>query len=244
MQISGVSLALTGPTGFVYSEFFCVWCHCYKLSPFQAHWRRWHCTHFLRPGCLFTVHVGSGSSPLSCGVFLPPPLSQAFLLLIAGCAPCSGCSLSGQARLVHLQFQKGFCSPSFVAQGAPPSLQCVFILIAYYSVSLFFPMWALVCPGGYADLAQGCLWKYHVPLSSPCPCLPKPSVRGRLRNSDPSPSEPKAPWYNAAGAGTQASPAPQVSLGPAAVRWGQSGGPWFDCKFFQSGEPHNVKIRQ
>jgi hypothetical protein len=28
--------------------------------------------------------VGSGSSPLSCGVFLPPPLLQAFLLLIAG----------------------------------------------------------------------------------------------------------------------------------------------------------------
>jgi hypothetical protein len=35
--------------------------------------------------CLFTVHVGSGSSPLSCGVFLPPPLLQAFALLIAGC---------------------------------------------------------------------------------------------------------------------------------------------------------------
>jgi hypothetical protein len=24
------------------------------------------------------------------------------------------------------------------------------------------------CPGGYADLAQGCLWEYHMPLSSPC----------------------------------------------------------------------------
>jgi hypothetical protein len=34
--------------------------------------------------CLFTVHVGSGSSPLSCEVFLPPPLLQAFLLLITG----------------------------------------------------------------------------------------------------------------------------------------------------------------
>jgi hypothetical protein len=58
--------------------------HCYKLYPFQAHWRRWHCTRFLRPLCLFTVHVGSGSSPLFCGVFLPPPLLQAFPLLIAG----------------------------------------------------------------------------------------------------------------------------------------------------------------
>jgi hypothetical protein len=34
----------------------------------------------------------------------------------------------------------------------------------------------LVCPGGYADLAQDCLWEYHMPLSSPCGLrLPKPS---------------------------------------------------------------------
>jgi hypothetical protein len=39
--------------------------------------------------CLFTVHVGGGSSPLSCAVFLPPPLSQAFLLLITGRCCCS-----------------------------------------------------------------------------------------------------------------------------------------------------------
>jgi hypothetical protein len=61
--------------------------HCYKLSPFQAHWGRWHCTGFLRPACLFTVHVGSGPSTLFCGVFLPPPLLQAFPLLIAGPVP-------------------------------------------------------------------------------------------------------------------------------------------------------------
>jgi hypothetical protein len=36
---------------------------------------------------LFTAHMGGGSSPLSCGVFLPLPLSQAFLLLVAGCTP-------------------------------------------------------------------------------------------------------------------------------------------------------------
>jgi hypothetical protein len=39
--------------------------------------------------CLFTVRVGSGSSSLSCGVFLPPPLLQAFLLLITGLCCCS-----------------------------------------------------------------------------------------------------------------------------------------------------------
>jgi hypothetical protein len=38
----------------------------------------------------------------------------------------------------------------------------------------FFPGWGSVCPGSYADLAQGCLWDYYVPLSSPCgPHLPK-----------------------------------------------------------------------
>jgi hypothetical protein len=70
--------------------------------------------------------------------------------------------------------------PPFGAKGAPPSLLCVFfVLIAYYSVSLFSP-WGLVCPGGYTDLVQGCLWKYRIPLSSPCPCLHKPSGHGQL----------------------------------------------------------------
>jgi hypothetical protein len=39
--------------------------------------------------CLFTVHVGGGSSPLSYAVFLPQPLLQAFLLLITGWCCCS-----------------------------------------------------------------------------------------------------------------------------------------------------------
>jgi hypothetical protein len=62
-----------------------------QAFPFQAHGGgRWHCICFLRLVCLFTVHMGSGSSPLSCGVFLPPPLLQAFLLLITGrcCFSC------------------------------------------------------------------------------------------------------------------------------------------------------------
>jgi hypothetical protein len=47
-------------------------------------------------------------------------------------------TLSDQAQLVYLQFWEGFLSPLFSAQGAPPSLLRVFIvLIAYYSVSLF-----------------------------------------------------------------------------------------------------------
>jgi hypothetical protein len=65
----------------------------------------------------------------------------------------------------------------FSIQGAPPSLLLVLIvLIAYYSVSLFFPGWGSICPGGYAALAHGCLWEYQILLSSFCvPHLPKPS---------------------------------------------------------------------
>jgi hypothetical protein len=58
--------------------------------------------------------------------------------------PAPGCwahvpapALSGQARLVYLQFQEGFPSPLFGAQVTPPSLQCVFILLI--TQFLFFP---------------------------------------------------------------------------------------------------------
>jgi hypothetical protein len=47
----------------------------------------WRCCCSCQPPCLFTVHMGSGSSPLSCAVFLPLPLSQAFPLLVAGRTP-------------------------------------------------------------------------------------------------------------------------------------------------------------
>jgi hypothetical protein len=57
--------------------------------PLSKHWERWHCPHVFRPACLFTVHVGGGSSPLSSDVFLPLPLSEAFLLLLTGWCCCS-----------------------------------------------------------------------------------------------------------------------------------------------------------
>jgi hypothetical protein len=74
---------------------------------------------------------------------------------------------------------RDFPYPLFGTQGAPPSLLHVFfVVIAYYSVfSSFFSLGGgSVCPGGFADLVQDCLWEYQVLLSSPCgPCLPKPS---------------------------------------------------------------------
>jgi hypothetical protein len=82
-----VSLALTWPCRCCLLRVF-LWASATSF-PLSKHWERWHCTHILRPACLFTVHEGSGSSPLSCAVFLPPPLLQAFLLLITGQCCCS-----------------------------------------------------------------------------------------------------------------------------------------------------------
>jgi hypothetical protein len=40
----------------------------------------------------------------------------------------------------------------------PTCLYCFYCLLFSFS---FFPWWRSVCPGGYAALAQGCLWEYH-----------------------------------------------------------------------------------
>jgi hypothetical protein len=224
MQISGVSLTLTWPCRLCLLRVLLCESLCYKLSPFKAHWGGRHYTHFLWPVCLFTVHMGSGSSPLSCAVFLPPPLLQAFPLLIAGQCCCS-CQLaclftahvgSGSSLLscgvflppplsqAFLLLVAGHASqlppstlhpgpaclftvpgriplPLFDAQGTPPSLLCIFFCYYLLLSFSFFTGWGLVFPGGYADLAQGCLWEYCVPLNSPCGLhLPKPSGSGQL----------------------------------------------------------------
>jgi hypothetical protein len=75
--------------------------------------------------------VGGGSSPLSCAVFLPLPLSQAFLLLITGwcCCSCPPPCLftvhvgSGSSLLscgVFLPPPLSQASPLLVAGRAPP----------------------------------------------------------------------------------------------------------------------------
>jgi hypothetical protein len=74
-----------------------------------------------------------------------------------------------------------FTVPGGIPLPASSALQVPHHLYYMSLLFSFFPGWGSVCPGGYADLAQGCLWEYHVPLSSPCgPRLPKPSGRGQL----------------------------------------------------------------
>jgi hypothetical protein len=129
---------------------------------------------------LFIVHIGSWSSPLSCGVFLPLPLLQAFPLLVAGRVLLLLPSLAG---LFIYSSGRDFSSPP-LWNSVHPALfvTCLFccycLLFSFFS---FFPGLGSVCPGGYADLAHGCLWENHVPLSSPCGLrLPKPSGHRHL----------------------------------------------------------------
>jgi hypothetical protein len=149
MLISGVSLTLTWAHRFCLLRVLLCVSHCYKLSPFQPHWVRWHCTCFLWPACLFTAHMGSGSSPFSCRVFLPSVLLQGFPLLVAGCVPLL---LPSPAQLVYLQFCEGFPSPALQCSGFPTlfatCLYCSYCLLLSFS---FFP-----CVG--VSLSRGLCW--------------------------------------------------------------------------------------
>jgi hypothetical protein len=111
--------------------------------------------HPLSQACVFIYSSrGKWVFPLSCGVFLPPPLSQAFLLLVAGRVPPLPPSPARPGLFIYSS-GKDIPSPTFGTQDAMASLLRVFfVVIAYYSVSLFFPGWWSVCPGGYADLAR------------------------------------------------------------------------------------------
>jgi hypothetical protein len=147
---------------------------CYKPFPLQAHWGRWHHSCLLWPACLFTVHVEKCPFP-------PPPapveLSSWQSLLQAFPTPkllgrCRHSCLLWLACLftVHVT---DCLSPTLWSSGHPAVFcMCLFfsaacLLFSWEFFSFFSPWWGLVCPGGYADLPHGCLWEYHVLLSSP-----------------------------------------------------------------------------
>jgi hypothetical protein len=85
--------------------------------------------------CLFTVHVGSGPSPLSCGVFLPPPLLQAFLILVAGWVPLLLPSPTG--LFIYSSMRDCPSSPLRHSGHLPSLLHVFFVVVVYYSVPLF-----------------------------------------------------------------------------------------------------------
>jgi hypothetical protein len=105
---------------------------------------------------LFTAHVGSGSSTLSCGVFLPLLLLQTFLLLIAGQCCC-------------------FCQPAclFTAHlgGGSTLLSCGVFLPP--PLSLAFPLLVAGCTPLLPRRLSGqaCLFIYSSQKDSPPPLL-------------------------------------------------------------------------
>jgi hypothetical protein len=136
--------------------------------------------HPLSQACVFIYSsCGKWVFPPSCGVSLPPPLLQAFPSWLLGVC-CHSCLL----QLSLFIYSSGKDSPPcpFWHSVRPTlfasCLYCSYCLLLSFS---FFPGWGSVCPGGYAELAQGCLWEYRVLLSSPCgPRLPKMSGRWHL----------------------------------------------------------------
>jgi hypothetical protein len=119
-----------------------------------------------QPLCLFTAHeeVGFPPSPVEFSSLCHShKLPRSWFL---GACPCSHQSLSGQARLVYLQFREGFPSPPLRRSGRPTlfatCVYCSYCLLLSFS---YFPGGRFVCPGGHAVLAQGCLWEYTYHLA-------------------------------------------------------------------------------
>jgi hypothetical protein len=135
--------------------------------------------------------VGASAAPAFSGLlfiysshgkwaFLPllwsfPPTATFTSFPAPGCWVCAATpAFSGP--LVYLQFCEGFPFPPLWCSGCPAlfaaCLFCCYCLL--FSFFFFFPGWESVCPGGYSDLTQGCLWEYHMLLCSLCDLhLPK-----------------------------------------------------------------------
>jgi hypothetical protein len=146
MQRSEVSLALTWPCRLSLLRVLLCGSLCFKLSPFQAHWGGDTAPPFSGV-CVYlrlTWEVGLPPSPVEfSSLHHFYKLCRSWLLCVCRCS----CLLS-PGLFIYSSVRD---SPTlfFGAQCTPPSLLRVFIvLVAYYSVSLFFPGWVSVCPGG------------------------------------------------------------------------------------------------
>jgi hypothetical protein len=90
-------------------------------------------------------------SPSTLGEVVPLLPSLAFLFIYTSSGECP--------------------SPTLWSSGCPTLFaMCLFfscLFIIQFVFFSFFPGWGSICPRGYADLAQGCLLEYCMPLSSP-----------------------------------------------------------------------------
>jgi hypothetical protein len=124
-----------------------------------------------QPLCLFKAHMGSESSPSPVefsSLCHSHKLSRSWLLDV-----CCRSWLLRPGLFIYSSVRDS-PHPASVFRAPHPLCYVSLLFLLLITQFLFFPWLGVVCPGGYADLAQGCLWEYRVGLSSPCgPCLPK-----------------------------------------------------------------------
>jgi hypothetical protein len=133
---------------------------------------KWRHSCLLWPTCLFTIHMRDcPSPPLHWSFHITAAVTSFQLHKVAGrVLPL----LPSLATLFIYSSPEGLLIPHSLELGVPsPPCYVFFIffqLLVYYSVCfilfVFSPLkWGSVCPGGYAYLAQGCLWEYRMLLS-------------------------------------------------------------------------------
>jgi hypothetical protein len=157
------------PAGFVYLELS--WMHeSFVFSSIQPYWPVAIAVFF------YYWEFAWGSAP--------PPLSSGacHTLAAVGRLPLSkhtggGGTAPASPASLFIYSSSGECpSPTLQSSGHPTlfatchffSATCLLFSLVFFS---FFPGWGSVCPGGCADLAQGCLWEYHVLLSHLVVCF-------------------------------------------------------------------------
>jgi hypothetical protein len=133
----------------------------FKSFPAPDYW----VVHLVLPATMFVYSSrGKWVSPPLLWSF--PPSTTLASFPTPGCWVCALPLLLPEplwpTRLVYLQSQEGFPSPNLQCTGRPTlfpaCLYCSYCLLLSFS---FCPGRRSVCPGGYAALAQACLWEYH-----------------------------------------------------------------------------------
>jgi hypothetical protein len=135
MQMSGVSLALTWPCRLCLLRVLLYASHCYKLSPFQAHWGGDTAPSF--SGChvslQFTSEVGLPPSPVEFS-----SLATLTSFPIPGCWARATASPSLARPSLYIYISVRDSSPSLLALRVPTLFaMCLFCSYCLFSVSLF-----------------------------------------------------------------------------------------------------------
>jgi hypothetical protein len=162
MQISGVSLTLIWPLRLCLLRVLLCSIVTATSFPFSKHTRGGDTAPAFSGLCVylqFTWEVGLPPSPMEFSSHHHfYKVSRSWLLGVC----CCSC-------LLQWLVVGDFPSPTFWRSGCPTLFaMCLFCYCLLFSFFSFFPGWGSVCPGGYADLSQDCLWEYHLLLSSPC----------------------------------------------------------------------------